>query len=222
MLKQSFNSLLAIMALSLFILGCGPDGERVTSGEADNSDTPEVSAATALTVDVASSVINWEGTKFIGGGHTGTINISEGTIAVQGDKIIGGNFTIDMTSLKNTDLPDDKKPNLEGHLMSPDFFDVATYPTAVFEVKNVVPASGRDDVSHMVTGNFTMKDATRSITIPVMVKMDDNGLQAESVDFVIDRTEWGVSYGSGLLGTAQDEMINDQVGLKFTLVAAAK
>ncbi|MEM7573994.1 MAG: YceI family protein [Bacteroidota bacterium] len=220
MMKQSFNSLLALLALSLFILGCGPDGERVASGEADTSEGPTTSSATAYTVDIANSNINWEGTKFIGGGHVGTINIQEGTIAVQGDKIIGGNFTIDMTSLKNTDLPAEKQPNLEGHLKSGDFFDVENFPTAAFEVKNVVPASGRDDVSHMVTGNFTMKDKTRSITIPVMVDMSDGKLSANSVDFVINRTEWDVSYGSGILGTAQDEMINDQVGLQFSLVAS--
>ncbi|MEM6878501.1 MAG: YceI family protein [Bacteroidota bacterium] len=221
MLKQATYSLFTLLAL--FVLaacGAGPEGESVESGEAIEGEGESTTMeASTYNVDVAASNIAWEGTKKIGGGHNGNIGIADGTLAVVDGKINNGVFTIDMTSITNTDLPEDKQGMLVGHLSNEDFFEVETFPTAVFEIKNVTPASGREDITHMITGNLTMKDNTRSITIPANVEMSDEQISATTPAFVIDRTEWGIQYGSGLLGLAEDEIINDNIGLQITLVA---
>jgi hypothetical protein len=50
--------------------------------------------------------------------------------------------------------------------------------------------------------------------------MSDGRITASTPDFVIDRTEGGMQYGSGnIAGIAQDNIINDEVGLNITLVA---
>lgn len=221
MLKQATYSLFSLLAL--FILaacGAGPEGETVESGEAiEGEGEGTTMAASSYNVDVAASSIAWEGTKKIGGGHNGHIGLADGTLAVVDGKLNSGVFTIDMTSITNADLPEEKQGMLVGHLSNEDFFEVETYPTATFEIKNVTPASGRDDISHMITGNLTMKDSTRSVTIPAMVEMTEEQISATTPAFVINRTEWGIQYGSGLLGLAEDEIINDNIGLEITLVA---
>ncbi|MEL6393969.1 MAG: YceI family protein [Bacteroidota bacterium] len=221
MLKQATYSLFILLTLfTLAACGAGPEGESVESGEAIEGDGEATTMeATTYNVDIAASSIAWEGTKKIGGGHNGNISIADGTLAVVDGKINNGVFTIDMATIINTDLPEEKQGMLVGHLSSEDFFEVETFPTAEFEIKNVTPASGRDDITHMITGNLTMKDSTRSVTIPALVEMTEEQISATTPAFVIDRTEWGIQYGSGLLGLAEDEIINDNIGLQITLVA---
>ena len=48
--------------------------------------------------------------------------LKSGTVEMKGEEITGGEFTIDMTSLKTAD-----SEKLQGHLKSPDFFDVEKF-----------------------------------------------------------------------------------------------
>ncbi|RME91771.1 MAG: YceI family protein, partial [Bacteroidetes bacterium] len=164
------------------------------------------------------SIIKWEGSKLVGGNHTGTINIKEGTLNVENGNISGGRFIIDMTSIKNTDLPADEGLKLVGHLSSGDFFEVEKYPEAVFEITAVSPATD-EGVTHKVTGNLTMKGITKSITIPAKIAIKDGVVYASTPQFVIDRTAWNVMYGAGALGVAKDKIINDNIGLAIELKA---
>jgi polyisoprenoid-binding protein YceI len=145
---------------------------------------------------------------------SGNINVADGNIT-------GGKFTIDMASITDTDLaPDDGKADLEGHLKSDDFFDVAKYPEGVFEITSVEKVSDKPDATHTITGNLTLKGVTKSVSIPASVVISNGQLAAKTPQFVIDRTQWGVQYGSGALGLAQDEIINDEVGLQLAIKAA--
>lgn len=220
---MKISSLFSLLLLALVVVACGPEGEKVESGEA-LAETATTEATGAYTVDVANSVVNWEGTKLVGGGHEGTINLSDGRIAVAGGNIVGGEFTIDMTSLAATDLEaGDGKEDLEGHLKNEDFFDVEKFPTAKFTVVSAqaMPEGSAGSATHQVTGNFTMKGETRSIAIPVTVTMDGDMMNAEASDFVIDRTEWGIVYGAdgSVADLAKDRVINNNVGLSFKIVA---
>ncbi|PHI21443.1 hypothetical protein CEQ90_03325 [Lewinellaceae bacterium SD302] len=220
---MKLTSLFSLFLLAALMFACGPEGEKVESSEA-LAEAETTTAAAAYTVDPAMSIINWEGTKLVGGGHEGTINISSGRIALANNNIVGGDFTVDMTSLANTDLEaGNGKEKLEGHLKSGDFFNVEEYPTATFNVVSAqpVPAGNEGPATHQVTGNFTMKGQTRSIAIPVIVSMDGDMLKIASNDFVIDRTEWGVNYGAdgSVADLAKDNIINDNVGLVLQIVA---
>ena len=78
-------------------------------------------------LDAASSSLKWKGSKSAEYFHEGTVNITEGSIEMEGDALVAGSFTIDLTTMVNTDatLPDDKKAMLVGHLMAEDFFNTA-------------------------------------------------------------------------------------------------
>ncbi len=210
---------LSLLAFAGVLTACGPSGTEVASSEAVAAE--QAAASATFSVDTSASTVEWEGTKLIGSGHEGIIPIQKGSLMVDNGNLVGGTFTLDITRLENRDLDGEGKGKLEGHLKSADFFDVETHPTAQFEITSVSPVTGESDFNHNITGNLTLKGTSRSITIPAKVTMNDNEITATTPDFVIDRTEWGMQYGSdsGAIELAQDKIINDEVGLRLRLVA---
>src|SRR3954468_12772703 len=66
--------------------------------------------------------------------------------------------TLDATSI------DTREPKRDAHLKSPDFFDVAKYPTLNFKSTKIEKgASG----GYLVTGDFTMHGVTHPVTLTV-------------------------------------------------------
>ena len=62
----------------------------------------------------------------------------------------------------NAGSVDTRSADRDGHLQSPDFFDVANFPKITF-TSNSVKDSGSEKLS--VEGNLTIKDVTKPITI---------------------------------------------------------
>ena len=176
---------------------------------------------TAYAVD-STSTITWTGSKPTGK-HVGTFKISTGVLNVKDGALTGGNFTININSLNNEDLAADaeSKGKLEGHLKSPDFFDVAKYPTAKFEITAVEANTDttKKDITHIIKGNLTLKDSTKNISIPARVTIDARTLAATAT-FSIDRTLWGMNYKGP--DNPQDWIIAKAVELKLNLNAATK
>jgi polyisoprenoid-binding protein YceI len=82
---------------------------------------------------------------------------------------------------------------LTGHLQSPDFFDVRQFPKATFEstkIEAVNAARGE----YKITGDLTIRDVTKPITLPARVTLNDNGLVLRS-RFEIKRSEYGITFG---------------------------
>lgn len=164
-------------------------------------------------VDVASSVITWKGTKPTGA-HNGTIMLKEGSLNVEEGKLVGGTFVVDMSSMKNEDLDAESGAKLVGHLSAPDFFDVATYPMSKFVITNVEEAEGK----LAVTGNLTVKDVTKSITIPATLTTEGNVTTFKSEKFNVDRADFNVKYGSKkFFDNLKDKFIDDMIEFSFTV-----
>ena len=213
-------SFLAIMfAMAFQSCSNAPKGEKAEVTDAVEVETP--AAGTDLNVNTGNSVINWTGSK-IGSQHTGTLSFSEGTVTVENGAVTGGKLVIDMASLVNTDLPEDKRPKLEGHLKSPDFFDVAAYPTSTFELTKVTGLENDPDATHLVYGNLTLKDVTKQISFKAKIDMSENSVSVSTPDFTIDRADFNVKYGSTrFFDDLKDKAINDNVGLAINLSAGA-
>ncbi len=210
---------LFFLFLLLTLAACGGSPEGQDAGAAD------AQAATAPTGEVMSravatdaSIVNWVGANFTGGQHTGTIKLSEGKLLEQGGQIVGGGFVIDMSTIANTDLPDDKKADLVGHLTDGDFFETNKFPQAMFDITGVAPVTGTAGVTHNITGNLTIKGITKSVTFPANISADKASITATTPQFTIDRTQWGIMYGSTLAGVVKDEAIDDKIGLQIKLV----
>lgn len=215
--------LFLLIFATLFFSSCGnsPDGEKVSSEEAVEVKDQSTETATTYNINLATSQINWIGSKIVGDQHAGYLKLSTGSLNVEDGDIIGGSFVVDMNSLTCTDLDESSgKGKLEGHLKNEDFFDTEQFPTGKFEIASVKAIEGNTDATHEITGNLTLKDITKSITIPAKVEMSESEISATTPQFTINRTEWGIKYGSGLLGVAQDKAINDDVALKINLIAS--
>lgn len=176
----------------------------------------KVEKLTALNnVDTANSLITWKGTKPTGA-HNGVILLKEGSLLIENGTLTGGEFVIDMSSIKNLDIPADNDGNakLVGHLTSADFFDVATYPTSKFVITNV---EEKEDKLH-VTGNLTIKDVTKSITIPAMLSKEGDTTIFKSETFNVDRADFNVKYASkSFFDNLKDKFIDDMMELSFTV-----
>lgn len=169
----------------------------------------------------STSNLNWTGSKQTGK-HSGTIKIKNGSFTVTDGKISEGKFTIDMNSISVDDLEGDDKLNLEEHLkgMKPDvvdhFFNVVKYPEATF----VVTGFMNEDGSDMLEGDLTIKDKTNKVKFPVSLTEADDYVIMSSPEFTIDRTLWGVNYGSkSIFSDLGDKFINDDIALKINIKA---
>ena len=114
-----------------------------------------------------------------------------------------------MASVKS----DDEK--LTGHLMAPDFFDVAKYPKATFE-STEIKKGGDNGATHTITGNLDFHGVKKSITFPAKITESATEIVADA-EFVINRKDFGITYA----GMA-DNLIKDDVVLKLKLKAPVK
>ncbi len=138
-------------------------------------------------VTAEKSRIDWIGSKK-GDFHTGYFPIKSGSVAVDGGKLKGGKFVIDLAGVKVTDASAER---LTGHLKSAEFFDVAKYTEATFEIATVNYTS---DASADVTGTLSIKGATVPVKFVVNVRSaDDKGFFGQAF-LNIDRTLLGVNY----------------------------
>lgn len=179
-------------------------------------------ASNVLKVDPTSSVVGWKGTKKMGSAHNGAINVKEGSVTFDKKGLLtAGNFVIDMSTIANEDLkgsPEYQK-KLVGHLASADFFDVSKYPTASFKITGVkADPKKKDEV--IISGDFTMIGKTNPVSFPAKIVMDKGTATGEAT-IKIDRTKWGLKYGSGnfFKELTADKIISDEFELALKLVA---
>ncbi|WP_405608996.1 YceI family protein [Polaribacter sp. Asnod1-A03] len=170
-------------------------------------------------VDTEVSVLNWKGTK-PGGAHNGTVALESGTIVVEEGVLKSGEFVIDMTTITDLDIPADNKGNgkLVAHLSNEDFFDVTTYPTSKFVITSVEEVEDK----LAVTGNLTIKDVTKSVTIPATVLEEGGVITLKSETFNVNRADFNVKYGSKtFFGDLQDKFIDDIMEMSFVVKTKA-
>ncbi|MEJ8801217.1 YceI family protein [Pontibacter sp. H249] len=185
-------------------------------------------------IDTAKSQLTWIGAKMTGR-HNGVFKIQEGELHLSDSILTGGTIIIDMSKVRADDKTIDKASNekLTKHMRSADFFDVEKYNKATFELTGIAPydsAKAKPNtprtttdnalrvkkLTHLITGNLTIKDQTKSITFPARVTLSDNQLKAKA-NFNIDRTQWGLVYRSDK--SLGDQTIRPEVNIGFDVVA---
>ena len=152
----------------------------------------------SYTVDTKSSKIEWSGSKK-NGHHPGLFMLKEGSLVMHDGKIAGGSFTIDIAGLKVTDGAGEK---LEGHLKTADFFDVANFPDANFEITTV---NYTNDNTASITGTLNLRGTKAEVKFDAKIRsISETKFFAEAF-FSLDRTIFGVNYGKG--NVSQDVQI---------------
>ena len=133
------------------------------------------------------------------------------------ENLWGGEFTIDMTSIKVTDIEDPKwNKKLHDHLRNDDFFAVKKFKTAKLVVKSVKKIS---DGQYDVKGEITIKDITKPVNFKADVA-EVAGAYTLSSKIVVDRTDFGIQYKSGkFFSSLGDKLIYDDFEIKVKLMA---
>ena len=166
-------------------------------------------------VDLTASLMTWKGTKPTGS-HDGIVSLLSGGMVVENGVLKEGEFVIDMNTIKNLDMAGSEGAGkIEKHLKASDFFDVTLYPTSKFVITSALEVEG----NLAVTGNLTIKDVTKSITIPASISTTDGTTTFKSELFNIDRADFNVKYGSKRwIEGLKDKFIDDLVEMSFTVV----
>lgn len=175
-------------------------------------------------LDTAKSTCHWRG-RNITTTHMGTVNFSDGRIVIKDGLIEDGQFTIDMNTINDLDLIDPTYKNmLENHLKSEDFFSVSEYPKATFLLTKAIPVKAKPGLNnYKLTGDFTLKNKTHRISIPAIISIVGHNELSGQAHLNLDRTKWGVTYGSGKLFTGLlHHLVHDLIDIELRLYAKLK
>jgi polyisoprenoid-binding protein YceI len=174
-------------------------------------------------IDYKTSTINWYATKATGK-HDGTVRVSSGQVTVAGGNVTAGKVKVDMNSIAVTDIKDaETNANLVNHLKSPDFFEVAKFPDANFEVTSVTAKADKaTGNTHVVNGKMTIKGIAQEVSFPAKVTGTDASLTINGT-LVLDRSKFDIRFGSEtFFGSLGDKAISNDMKLVVNLIANKK
>lgn len=122
-------------------------------------------------------------------------------------------FTIQAASI------DTNQPDRDAHLRSADFFETDTYGTITFRSTGITKQG--DDV-YAVTGDFTVRDVTKAITLPVtfLGKAKDpwgNERIAFETEYAINRKDYGLTWNAAL--ETGGVLVGDEVKISLSVQA---
>jgi polyisoprenoid-binding protein YceI len=163
-------------------------------------------AARVFVINPGNSKIEFECSK-VTRSHVGGFNSFSGEIQLSGDSPEGASLIVAI----RTDSIWTDTDQLTGHLKSPDFFDVATYPESNFALTAVTAT----ETGYDVTGDLTLHGVTKTLTFPAAISIGDASVTATS-EFVIDRFDFGIEYAG-----AADDLIRREVVIRLNIQADA-
>lgn len=230
---MKFRTTLALASTtSLLLAGCArdpaKDAPKATVAPASTATapapeaTPSAAAATtaaaatasagtkseALAIDTTVSKLNWTGSK-VTKVHPGGFKTFKGSIT-----LVDGAAEKSKVELEiETDSIFTDSPNLIGHLKSPDFFDVATYPKATF-ASTAITAGGADGATHTVKGQLTLHGVTKEISFPATISVDAKQVTAKA-RFSLNRQDFGVKFQY----PRADDLIRNDVLVEWEITA---
>ncbi|MCB9202006.1 MAG: YceI family protein [Flavobacteriales bacterium] len=170
-----------------------------------------LSYAQSKQIDVKKSSIEWTGKK-VTGQHNGDIQFKSGLLKFsKGGILIGGYFEVDMNTINTLDLQGEHKQKLDGHLKADDFFGVDKFPVAKISFRKIKLL---ENGNYEITANLKIKNTTK----PVKFILDMSEKDTATTSFKIDRTKYGIKYGSGsFFDDLGDKTIDDEFEVKVNL-----
>ncbi len=161
--------------------------------------------------------LKWQGFG-VGKTHNGDITLKNGSVEMKDNSIVGGTFTMDMKSLKTGD-----SPKLEGHLRSPDFFDVEKFSEAQFKITKVEEIKdAKSGPTHKIFGDLTIKGKTHAEELLATLTKQGNAYSATAEGEIKDRTQYDIVYNSGkfkAISALGDKLIQDNIKIQLDLKA---
>jgi polyisoprenoid-binding protein YceI len=173
-------------------------------------------AADTWQIDAAHSTAQFSVTHNMISTVRGEFGKMSGAIEYDGASVasIKVDVTIDATSI-NT-----RNEKRDGHLKSPDFFDVANYPTLIFKSKKAVAGAGG---GFKLVGDLTIRGVTKEVTLdatgPSKVIKGGRGESrvGASATTTINRQDFGVKWNANL--DSGGVVVSDMVGITIDIEA---
>jgi polyisoprenoid-binding protein YceI len=112
------------------------------------------------TIDPMHSEVHFKVKHLVISTVTGAFNKFAGTVEADSDDFTNASihFSLDVDSI------DTNQDHRDGHLKSPEFFDVAAFPHITFASTSFTKKSGSD---YSLKGNLTIKGVTKEVELPV-------------------------------------------------------
>lgn len=172
-----------------------------------------LAAPTTWKPDVAHSSVGFAVKHLVITTVRGTFAKFDATITLDDDVARSSvQATIDATSI------DTRQPDRDNHLRSPDFFEVAKYPTITFK-STKVEAAGAGALK--VTGDLTLHGVTKPVVLAVAATPEIKGPKGEgrrafSATAKISRKEFGLVWNKAV---EAGPIVGDEVTIELELEA---
>ncbi len=210
---------LLVGALALGLAACGGEADApaaATDGDVSTAGTfaelPAVPAGT-YAIDPAHSRAEFRVRHLGISTVTGRFGDVSGTLTVGDD--LG---SLDATATIDASTIDTGNEQRDGHLQSPDFFDVAQYPEITFQSTAVRPAA---DGGFVLVGDLTMHGVTRPVELEAEYigasSMGDTQKVGFSARGEITRQDWGLTWAQ--TNEAGEALVGDEVELIIEIEA---
>jgi polyisoprenoid-binding protein YceI len=175
---------------------------------------PAAAAPVTYQIDTSHSVAAFSVKHLMVSNVRGELGAVTGTVVYDKDDVTKSTVEASI-DVKAINTRDEKR---DGHLKSPDFFDVAKYPTITFKSTKVEKAGDK----LKVTGDLTMRGVTKPVTLDVEVPGAEVGMKAWGVlktgtgaTTVLNRKEFGVSWSA--LADNGGAVVGDEVKVNLEL-----
>lgn len=153
----------------------------------------DIATATKWAIDPTHSEVQFKIKHLVISTVTGSFKSFQGTMqSVSDDNFENADveFSLDVDSI------DTNQEMRDGHLKGEEFFDVAKFPTIKFVSTSMV----KDGDGYKLTGNLTMKDVTKPVTLEAeyggsAVDFYGNHKAGFEVTGKINRKEFGLTWG---------------------------
>jgi polyisoprenoid-binding protein YceI len=168
---------------------------------------PVALAATATwTVDPVHSNAQFTAKHFNIVPVIGTIPIKTASVTLSGD----GQIPVAVSAVLDASKIDTHNDDRDGDLRSAHFFNVASTPDIRFVSTKV---DGTDPKHFTITGDLTMVGQTHPVTLNAQVLASGKSPRGRSIiaysaTAAIDRSKWGMDYGSMFVGNSIDIALN--------------
>lgn len=142
-------------------------------------------------VATSESVVGYRVREIIFGQSTegvGRTNAITGTLVVTDSIVTAASFTVDMATLTSDSSRRDRQ--VSGRIL-----DVASYPTATFELLDTIALTPESlegaELTVTATGTLTLRGVTKEVSLPLVAKLVDGTISVNgSVEIVF--AEWGI------------------------------
>lgn len=203
------------------IAGWIAEGHGVESGEP--LPEPPTLADGRHALDLDRCRVEWTGRNLLNR-HAGTIGLLSGHLEFAGGALTGGEFEFDLQSLKCTDLAGSKlHAVLIAHLLDHDFLDAEAHPEArlVISEATMLPETTPGAPNLALLGDLTLRGVTLPVEFAAVSGVTPAGKAAAQAAFSIDRTRWGILYGSGkFFDRLAGHLVNDLIEFDIRIVTA--